>query len=173
MSGMLSDVNMLACGCSLTIKIIYVVDGVSGLTKSCSCSVTQLSLILCNPMDCNLPGSFIHGISRQQYWSGLPFPSPGDLPNLGIEPASPALAGGVFTTEPPKEALTKSLRYKKMNDLFQVIQIRGAKIKQYAKPGLLNHRVSLSPTRIHSLLIEITTCTTAPLRVSSQTRVES
>ena len=31
----------------------------------------------------------------------LPFPSPGDLPNLGIEPASPALAGGFFTTEPP------------------------------------------------------------------------
>ena len=39
--------------------------------------------------------------SRQQYWSGLPFPTPGDLPNPGIEPASltsPALAGGFFTT---------------------------------------------------------------------------
>ena len=39
--------------------------------------------------------------SRQEYWSGLPFPTPGDLPNLGIEPmspASPALAGGFFTT---------------------------------------------------------------------------
>jgi len=34
---------------------------------------------------------------RQQYWSGLPFPSPGDLPDPGIEPTSPALAGGVFT----------------------------------------------------------------------------
>ena len=38
--------------------------------------------------------------SRQEYWSGLPFPSPGDLPDPGIEPASPALAG-FFTTEPP------------------------------------------------------------------------
>ena len=41
---------------------------------------------------------------RQEYWSGLPFPSPGDLPGPGIEPtslASPALAGRFFTTEPP------------------------------------------------------------------------
>ena len=41
------------------------------------------------------------GFSRQEYWSGLPFPSPGDLSDPGIEPASPALAGGFFTTEPP------------------------------------------------------------------------
>ena len=41
------------------------------------------------------------GVSRQEYWSGLPFPTPGDLPNPGIEPASlvsPALAGRFFTT---------------------------------------------------------------------------
>ena len=41
---------------------------------------------------------------RQEYWSGLPFPFPGDLPDPGIEPmspVSPALAGGFFTTEPP------------------------------------------------------------------------
>ena len=38
---------------------------------------------------------------RQEYWSGLPFPPPGDLPNPGIEPRSPVLAGGFFTTEPP------------------------------------------------------------------------
>ena len=40
------------------------------------------------------------GFSRQEYWSRLPFPSPGDLPNPGIEPTSLALAGGFFTTEP-------------------------------------------------------------------------
>ena len=39
--------------------------------------------------------------SRQEYWSGLTFPSPGDLPNQGIKPTSPAQAGGFFTTEPP------------------------------------------------------------------------
>ena len=41
------------------------------------------------------------GFFRQEYWSGLPFPSPGDLPNPGIKPVFPALAGGFFTTEPP------------------------------------------------------------------------
>ena len=45
--------------------------------------------------------------SRQEYWSGLPFPSPGDLPALRIEPESPALAGRFFTTAPPgKPAIT-------------------------------------------------------------------
>ena len=38
------------------------------------------------------------GFSRQEYWSGLPFPPPGDLPHPGIEPASPVLADGFFTT---------------------------------------------------------------------------
>ena len=40
------------------------------------------------------------GSPRQEYWSGLPFPSPGDLPHPGIEATSPALAGGFFITEP-------------------------------------------------------------------------
>ena len=39
-----------------------------------------------NLMNCSPPGSSIHGIFRQEYWSGLPFPSPGDLPDPGIEP---------------------------------------------------------------------------------------
>ena len=41
------------------------------------------------------------GFPRQKFWSGLPFPSPGGLLDPGIEPASPALAGRFFTTEPP------------------------------------------------------------------------
>ena len=40
------------------------------------------------------------GFPRQEYWSGFPFPSPGDLPHPGIKPMSPALAGGFFTIEP-------------------------------------------------------------------------
>ena len=40
-------------------------------------------------------------VSRQEYWSGLPFPPPVDLPDPGIEPVSPALAGRFFTTELP------------------------------------------------------------------------
>ena len=41
------------------------------------------------------------GFSRQEHWSVWPFPSPGDLPDPGIKLGSPALAGGLFTTEPP------------------------------------------------------------------------
>ena len=41
------------------------------------------------------------GFSRQEYWSGLPFPSPGDLPDLGIEPRSPTLEADALTSEPP------------------------------------------------------------------------
>ena len=41
------------------------------------------------------------GFSRQEYWSGLPFPSPGDLPNPGIEPRSPPLQADALTSEPP------------------------------------------------------------------------
>ena len=41
------------------------------------------------------------GFSRQEYWSGLPFPSPGDLPNPGIEPRSPAFQADALTSEPP------------------------------------------------------------------------
>jgi len=43
------------------------------------------------------------GFSRQEYWSGLPFPSPGDLPDPGIEPRSPALEADVLTSEPEPE----------------------------------------------------------------------
>ena len=54
-----------------------------------------------DPMDCSPPGSSVHGILQQEYWSGLPFPLLGDLPDPGIEPSSltsPALAGRFSTT---------------------------------------------------------------------------
>ena len=46
-------------------------------------------------------GPLSMGFSRQEYWSGLPFPSPGDLPNPGIDPRSPALGADVLPSEPP------------------------------------------------------------------------
>ena len=64
--------------------------------------------------------------SRQEYWSGLPFPSPGDLPDLGIEPPStassesPALEGRFFTTEQPGKPLateTSLLKYPEKKQL--------------------------------------------------------
>ena len=57
---------------------------------------------LCDIMNCSLLGSSSMGFPRQECWSGLPFPTSGDLPHPGIEPAFPALAGGFFTTEPPE-----------------------------------------------------------------------
>jgi len=44
------------------------------------------------------------GFPRQEYWTGLPFPSPEDLPDPGIESESPVLAGRFFTTEPPEKS---------------------------------------------------------------------
>ena len=48
------------------------------------------------------------GFSRQEYWSGLPFPSPGDLPDPGIEPGTPALWADTLTSEPPGKPLLVS-----------------------------------------------------------------
>ena len=53
--------------------------------------VTQSYLTLFDPMDCSSPDSSIHGNTRQEHWSRLPFSSPGDLPNLGTETRSFAL----------------------------------------------------------------------------------
>ena len=58
--------------------------------------VAQLCPTLCNPMDWSPPGFSVHGFSRQEYWSGLPFPSPGDLPDPGIKPRSPALQADFY-----------------------------------------------------------------------------
>ena len=48
------------------------------------------------------------GFSRQEYWSGLPFPSPGDLPDPGIEPVSPALQADALPSEPPRKSIPHS-----------------------------------------------------------------
>ena len=53
-------------------------------------------------MDYSPPGASVHGCPRQEYWSELPFPSPGDRPDPGMGSTS-ALAGRFFTTEPPGE----------------------------------------------------------------------
>ena len=50
--------------------------------------MAQSCLTLCNPMDCGPPGSSVQGLSRQEYWSGLSFPSSGDLPDPRIKPKS-------------------------------------------------------------------------------------
>ena len=63
---------------------------------------------------------------RQEYWSRVPFPTPGDLPDPEIEPESPALAGGFFTTGAPWEAERASRRGKDL------------KVTQCYKDGIMN-----------------------------------
>ena len=58
------------------------------------------------------------GFPMQEYWSGLPFPSPRDLPNLGTEPTSPALAGGFFTTESSQRPTLKIQIQKLSNEMW-------------------------------------------------------
>ena len=76
-----------------------------------SCSVVSNSW---DPMDCiacQAPLSM--EFFRQEYWSGLPFPSPGDLPHPGIEHMSPALQAGSLPSEPPgKPTIKRHFKYK-------------------------------------------------------------
>ena len=65
------------------------------------CSVAQSCLTLCDPMDCSLPGSSVHGIFQARILEWVVISFSRGLPNPGIEPESPALPGGFFTTEPP------------------------------------------------------------------------
>ena len=80
----------------LTLNLSTKVNHISSV-----CWVTESYLTFCNPMDCSLPGSSVHGILWQEYWSWLPLSPPGDLPDPGIEPTSLASAVGFFTTVPP------------------------------------------------------------------------
>ena len=75
--------------------------------------VTQLCLTLCDPMEYNLPGSSVRGISQQEYWSELLFSSPGHLPNSGIEPGSPTLQADSLPSEPAGKQILKFLNTRK------------------------------------------------------------
>ena len=74
----------------------------SGIVSLCA-QLLQSYLTLCDFMDCTPPSSSVR-FSRQEYWAGLPFPPPGDLPNPGVKPESsesPALQADSLLTEPP------------------------------------------------------------------------
>ena len=71
--------------------------------KICCCLVAKLCPTLLQPWTVTHQAPLSMGFPRQEYWSGLPFLSPEDLPDPGIEPTSSALAGRFFTTEPPRQ----------------------------------------------------------------------
>ena len=102
---------------------VVILSFISGLCSLCNkvktktpttslCMCAQLCLTLCNHMDCSL------GFPRQECWSGLPFPTPGDLPHPGIEPtslASPTLVGRFITTVPPGKPMTSLILCKSLS----------------------------------------------------------
>ena len=67
--------------------------------------VTQSCSTLCDSMDCSPPGSSLHGIHQARILEWVPFSSPGDLPEPGIEPRSPALQVDSLPSEPPRKLL--------------------------------------------------------------------
>ena len=69
--------------------------------KMCKCQLHSHVQLFATPWTviCHVPLSM--GFPRQEYWTGLPFPTPRELPDSGIEPTFPALAGGFFPTAPP------------------------------------------------------------------------
>ena len=86
-------------------------------TKNCemhgSCCrylVAQSCPTLCNPLGCSPPGSCVHGISQARVLEWAAIPVSRDLPDPGIEPGFPVLAGGFFTAESAKGSPTRFLR---------------------------------------------------------------
>ena len=73
--------------------------------------VAQLCPTLCDPWTVAYQAPPSMGFSKQEYWSGLPFPSPGDLPDPGIEPRSPTLEADALNSEPPGKPSPRSKRF--------------------------------------------------------------
>ena len=76
-------------------------ENISNFTNNfCCCLVTKSCPTFCNPWTVAHRAPLSMGFPRDEYWSGLPFPSAGDLPDPGIEHASPALAGDSLPLDP-------------------------------------------------------------------------
>ena len=110
------------------------------------CGRAQSCVTIGNPMNCS-PQNLSMGFSRQKYWSGLPFPSPEDLPDSRIKPTSlvcPTLAGRIFTTLPPGKPVS-----------FHQIrsdQISRSVVSDSATPWIAARQASLSITNSRSSL---------------------
>ena len=78
---------------------------------------------LCNPMDCSPPGSSVHGISQARILEWVAIPSPGDLPDLRIEPASPALQADfcIAGRRPSKPEKIKKKKKRKRNCRLELL----------------------------------------------------
>ena len=90
------------------------------------------------------------GFSRQEYWSGLPFPSPGNLPDPGIEPWSPALEADALTSEPPGKQI--------FSDTQKLREFVTSKVDNFIKIYLKIFMKSTISELLRMLLIENTRC---------------
>ena len=98
----------------------------------------------CNSRHCSPADSSVHGIIKQEYCSGLPFPPPGDLPDPGIKPMSFALQVDSLPTEPlgkPKQSFSS----------VQSVQLL-SRVRLFATPWIAAHQASLSITNSRSSL---------------------
>ena len=104
-------------------KIYFEGDISCQLVHCCYCCLVAKScLTLYNPWTRAHQAPLSMGFPRQKYWSGLNFPSPGDLCNWGTKPASPALAGRFFTTEPPGNPISSYIN-EKLGQTYNVVRL--------------------------------------------------
>ena len=83
-----NSLSKISFQCTLNRKIINEFLHLLFFLPVCECLVAQSCPILCDPLDYSLPSSSVTGFFRQEYQSGLPFPSPGDLPDSRVQPTS-------------------------------------------------------------------------------------
>ena len=83
--------------------------------------ITQLCPTLCGLKGSSPPGSSVMGLFRQEYWSGLPFPFPGYLPNPGMEPWSPALHADSLSSESPGKPISYLREHSESQNIFMTV----------------------------------------------------
>ena len=122
--------------------------------QNCPASLVTARMLSCvrlfatpQTVACQAPLSM--GFSKKDYWSGLPFPPPGDLPHSGIKPASPVSAGGFFTTEPTGKPLIRySVQFSSVAQLCPTL----CDPMNRSTPGLPVHQLpEFTQTHVHQV----------------------
>ena len=130
--------------------------------------IAQLCLTLCKSMDCTCQALLPMEFSRQEYWNGLPLPSPGDLPNPGIEPRSLALQTHSSTIWATKEALLLSYSHPKHwvcpEEVLKEEKVVGSGVDQWSGWWRLWAIIVLSPAEFSKQMASCVTGLTAETR---------
>ena len=131
----------------------YLVGGVRGVCVCARCVLSQSVVSDTLPphrLVCQAPPSM--GLSRQEYWSGLPLPLPGDLPDLGIEPTSPmslALAGRLFTIPTKKRCYPYAHPKSLASPFIDFVWLNLTSLEDLIK---FSHILSTSPVSVESFI---------------------